>query len=55
METLLSNRVDGILISISMETNSYEHFEAYENHGFPILFFDRPCLLEKNTNVIRNL
>ena len=50
--TLLSNRVDGILISISMETNNYGHFDAYENHGFPILFFDRPCRLDKNTNVI---
>ena len=52
VETLLSNRVDGILISISMETNSYDHFESYEGHGFPILFFDRPCRLNKSTNVI---
>lgn len=52
LETLLSNRVDGILISISMETAKYDHFDAYENHGFPLLFFDRPCRLDKNTNVI---
>lgn len=52
LETLLSNRVDGILISISMETAQYDHFDAYENHGFPLLFFDRPCRLDKNTNVI---
>ncbi len=50
--TLHSNRVDGILISISMETNHYDHFDVYENHGSPILFFDRPCRLDKNTNVI---
>lgn len=52
IETLLSNRVDGILISISMETNAYNHFDAYEKHGLPLIFFDRPCRLDKNTNVI---
>ncbi len=52
METLSSNRVDGILISISMETTSYEHFKEYQKQGFPILFFDRPCNLADSTNII---
>mgnify|MGYP000598135681 CR=1 FL=1 len=52
VETLSSNRVDGVLISISMETTSFSHFDAFENHGAPIIFFDRPCRLERNTNVI---
>ena len=52
METLSSNRVDGILISISMETTTYDHFKEYQNQGFPILFFDRPCSLKNSINVI---
>ncbi len=54
IETLLSNRVDGILISISMESTNYDHFEAYKRQGYPIIFFDRPCNILENTNVIIN-
>ena len=52
METLSSNRVDGILISISMQTTTFTDFEEYQNQGFPILFFDRPCNLPNSTNII---
>ena len=51
MGTLLSNRVDGILISISMETTQYEHLQAFLDHGSPIVFFDRPCKLSNCSNV----
>lgn len=54
VETLLSNRVDGVLISISMETTNYDHFDNYKNNGFPLIFFDRPCNVSKYTNVIIN-
>lgn len=52
METLTSNRVDGILISISMETIAIEYFKEYQKQGFPLLFFDRPCDIANSTNVI---
>ena len=52
IKTLLSNRVDGILISISMETTNFDHLQEYKNHGFPIIFFDRPCDIPDCTNVI---
>ncbi|PCI32559.1 MAG: LacI family transcriptional regulator [Flavobacteriaceae bacterium] len=52
VETLLSNRVDGILISISMETTNYEHLNNYKKNGYPLIFFDRPCNVSENTNVI---
>jgi len=52
VETLLSNRVDGILISISMETANFEHLDNYKSNGFPLIFFDRPCNVPENTNVI---
>lgn len=43
MDTLLSNRVDGVLISISMQTTSFDHFEPFIKLGVPIMFYDRPC------------
>ncbi|WP_282080405.1 LacI family DNA-binding transcriptional regulator [Aquimarina algiphila] len=51
ISSLISNRVDGILISISMETKKYEHLESYKNLGKPIVFFDRPCPLHDCINV----
>ncbi|MCG9791745.1 LacI family DNA-binding transcriptional regulator [Flavobacterium algicola] len=52
MNTMLSNRVDGVLISISMKTTEHDHFKEYQKQGLPILFFDRPCALANSTNVI---
>lgn len=51
MGTLLANRVDGVLISISMETTKYDHLQAYLNNDSPIVFFDRPCSLANCSNV----
>lgn len=51
VETLLANRVDGILISISMETTTYEHLKSFYDHGSPIVFYDRPCYFKDCTVV----
>lgn len=40
---LANNRVDGILISMSRETTTYEHFESIHKRGMPMVFFDRVC------------
>ena len=40
-KTLLSHRVDGILVSISKETNSFDHFVNLQEGGIPLVFFDR--------------
>jgi LacI family transcriptional regulator len=52
METMLSNRVDGVLVSLSMETDDFQHFEHYIDNDHPIVFFDRPCKVGEFTNVI---
>lgn len=52
LDTLLTNRVDGVLMAISMETTNLEHLENYKNAGYPLLFFDRPCDIEDCTNVV---
>lgn len=41
LETFLSARVDGILVSVSKETQDYSHFEEIKKKGIPIVFFDR--------------
>jgi len=51
ISNLISNRVDGILISISMETTDYEHLKNFQSFGNPIVFFDRPCTLENCVNI----
>lgn len=41
MQTLLANRVDGVLISISKFTNDFAHIKAVKDTGIPIVLFDR--------------
>jgi len=41
IETFLSARVDGILVSIAKNTTEFSHFLAAKAAGIPIIFFDR--------------
>jgi DNA-binding LacI/PurR family transcriptional regulator len=41
VEAMKSNRVDGLLISISKNTTNYEHFEQLKKYKIPVVFFDR--------------
>lgn len=43
IETLLSNRVDGILVSLSKETVNCDHFRKIQENGISLVFFDRIC------------
>ncbi|WP_207497243.1 LacI family DNA-binding transcriptional regulator [Aridibaculum aurantiacum] len=38
---LASRSIDGLLISVSAETNSMEHLQKLHTRGLPIVFFDR--------------
>jgi LacI family transcriptional regulator len=38
---LIHRAIDGLLISISTETNDVEHLRKLQNQGLPIVFFDR--------------
>lgn len=44
--TMKDHRVDGLLISISKNTENYSHFEAMKNYGIPVVFFD--CIPKMN-------
>ncbi|HCE57464.1 MAG TPA: LacI family transcriptional regulator [Prolixibacteraceae bacterium] len=39
--TLLANRVDGILVSISKETQQFDHFYKIRENEVPVVFYDR--------------
>lgn len=43
VETLLSNRVDGILVSITKMTEKFDHLKKIQKAGIPLVFFDRIC------------
>ncbi len=43
VETLLSGRVDGILVSLSKMTENFDHFRKIMKAGIPLVFFDRIC------------
>ncbi len=42
-QVLLSNRVEGVLISMTKDTKNFEHFKTFERHGIPVVFFNRVC------------
>ncbi len=41
LEAMGKQRVDGLLISLSKETNRYEHLVALEKYNIPVIYFDR--------------
>lgn len=52
VHTLMSKRVDGILISISKTTTKYDHFQELQKSNIPIVFYDRVLNLPKSDRVI---
>lgn len=52
VETLLSSRVDGILVSLSKNTEDYDHFRKIMKAGIPLVFFDRICAELETDRVI---
>lgn len=43
LHSLLATRVDGLLISISRETENTDHFQTMLQKKIPVVFFDRIC------------
>lgn len=50
--TFSANRVDGVLISISMETKDNDYLKIFKNSGTPLVFFDRHIEIPGNSNVL---
>jgi LacI family transcriptional regulator len=41
LQFLSSRSIDGLLVSVSTETNDFTHFKELNDKGLPIVFFDR--------------
>ncbi len=41
IDTMLSNQIDGFLVSFSKETTEFDHFSKLLDQSYPIVFFDR--------------
>ena len=41
VKTMLNNRVDGLLVSLTEMTTDITHFDIFFQKGIPVLFFDR--------------
>lgn len=40
-QTLFANRVDGLIVSIAMETTSFNHLKLFTERNIPLVLFDR--------------
>lgn len=40
-QTLISSRIDGLIVSFSKETTDFEHFNTFVKNNIPIVLFDR--------------
>ena len=50
--SLAANRVAGVLMSVSMETQNYKHLDLLINGNIPLVFFDRHCNIEGHSTVL---
>jgi LacI family transcriptional regulator len=54
IETMISNQIDGLLVSYSKETTDFSHFSKLLELEFPVVFFDRTPQIEKTVNITVN-
>jgi len=41
VKTMFNSRVDGLIVSLAMETKNYNHFKPYLKMNYPLVFADR--------------
>ncbi|HMR84943.1 MAG TPA: LacI family DNA-binding transcriptional regulator [Niabella sp.] len=55
IEAMVKQRIDGLLISLSKETNTYTHLASLEKYNIPIVYFDRVPRLGTVSKVYSNV
>lgn len=55
VEAMKKQRVDGLLISLSKKTQQYDHLEALDKYGIPVVYFDRVPTIKNAHKVYCNL
>jgi LacI family transcriptional regulator len=51
-KTMFNNRVDGLLVSLSYDTDDTSHFDQFSRKNIPVIFFDRGEEHQDFTNII---
>ncbi|MFC6998192.1 LacI family DNA-binding transcriptional regulator [Rufibacter roseus] len=51
-KTMFDSRVDGLLVSLSYETDDLHHFEPFISRGIPVIFYDRVAEHEQCTSIV---
>jgi len=51
-KNLFHKRVDGLIASLSFDTNDLDHFRPFQEKGVPVIFFDRVEQTNNNSVVI---
>ncbi|MDN3667907.1 LacI family DNA-binding transcriptional regulator [Echinicola jeungdonensis] len=54
VDTIISNQIDGLLVSYSKETTDFSHFQKLIDYDYPVVFFDRAPELGDVVNVTVN-
>jgi LacI family transcriptional regulator len=49
---LMNTRVEGLIVCLSRETASFDHFEPLLRNEIPLVFFDRVCMTDKVSSVV---
>ena len=52
VDNLLKTRVEGLIVCLSQETKSYDHFDRLISNNIPIVFFDRVCRTSEVSSVV---
>lgn len=55
VKAMRRQRVDGLIISLSKQTNRLDHLEALQDYGIPVVYFDRVPSTDKANKVYCNL
>ncbi len=55
VDAMKKQRVDGLLISLSKQTNKYDHLEALKKYEIPVVYFDRVPTMKDAHKVFCNL
>lgn len=54
LQTCANSRVDGVLISLTAQTQNFEHFKKLDDLGIPLVVFDKSLSEDKYDQVIFN-
>ncbi|WP_210465356.1 LacI family DNA-binding transcriptional regulator [Rufibacter roseolus] len=49
---MFNSRVDGLLVSLSFETENLDHFESFISKGIPVIFYDRVADHKDCTSIV---